>query len=118
MSTLDKLREAQRNRCKTVNVCGVEVVLSPLTAADGMRIQKQFAHIAGLTADDPQLLGFYIELVALSAVEPGTTTKALDSDEGRAALAALSLGEQLELGVAAAEINGFAGSTTDDAKKN
>lgn len=107
MNTLEKLRAVQQKRCKAVNVGGVEVVLAPMTAADGLAVQKRFAHVEGFTANDPAVFDFYIELIAVCAVEPGTTAKALDSEEGRALVRALPAHDQLSLGAAAAEINGF-----------
>lgn len=107
MNTLERLREAHHRRCNTVNVAGVEVTLAPMNASDGIAMQRQFADMQGLTADNPLLLAFYVELIARSAVEPGTAAKALDSDEGRELLAGLPMLEQIQLGVAAAEVNAF-----------
>jgi hypothetical protein len=78
-----------------------------MTAADGLVVQQRFSHIEGFQANDPGVFDFYIELIAICAVEPGSTAKALDSDEGRALVRALPARDQLSLGAAAAEINGF-----------
>lgn len=117
MNTLQKLREAHQKRCKTVNVCGVEVGLKPLTVAEAQPLIAQFSDVAGLKADDPRLVGLYVELIARCAVEPGTSEKALDSDDGRAMIRDLPMGELFDLGFTAAEVSGLGGKAAD-AKKN
>ena len=117
MSTLNRLQAAHANRCRTVTVCGVEVGIRPLTAAQAQPLVKEFADCAGLTADDQRLMNLYIEIIARSAVEPGTSTLALDSDDGRALLRDLPFGDLFQLGFAAAEASGLGGSK-DEPKKN
>ena len=115
MTTLERLRQAHLDRCKTVTVSGVEVGMRPLTVTEAQPLISKFAELAGVSADDPRLLQFYIELIALCAVEPGTTSKALDSDEGRDLIRNLPMGDLFELGFAAAEASGLGGEA---AKKN
>lgn len=118
MNTLEKLRLAHQQRCQTVDVGGVPVVLAPMNALDGIEIQRHFAAVDGFQGNDPALLNFYVELVARSAVEPDTHAKALDSDEGRALVRSLPMLEQIELGAAAAKVNGFLKPADEnDAKK-
>lgn len=107
MNTLEKLRLAHVQRCQTVDVGGVPVVLAPMNALDGMAIQKKFGSLQGLANDNPVLLDFYVELIALSAVEPETHAMALDSVEGRALVRGLPLLTLFELGSTAAQVNGF-----------
>lgn len=119
MNTLEKLRLAHQQRCQTVDVGGVSVVLAPMNALDGIEIQRQFAAVQGFKGNDPALLNFYVELVARSAVEPDTHAKALDSDEGRALVRSLPMLVQIEIGAAAAQVNGFMRPAEESqAKKN
>ncbi len=119
-STLDRLKEVQQKRRQIVKVGDVEVTVMPMTAAAGMQLAKRFDALfadGDVMADDPLLLEFYTELVALTVVEPDSNELALNSDEGRALFRSLTIRDQMELGAAAADASGIA-HEVNDAKKN
>lgn len=117
MSTLDRIREAHKARCKVVTVAGVEVTLAPITAAAAMALQARHADDAGKTDDDPQLLELWIDTIAATARDGEGLV--FDSDDGREVLRSLTLAELADIGGEALLMAGLAKVKDEaDAKKN
>lgn len=121
MSTsLERLQASVAAELRTVEVRGVLLTLSRLTAADALALMRFYEGIAkdqeGKPTDDAALIEFYLSLVGKSLVEADTQERLYDNDYGRQVLTALGT-DLFTLGEAAADLNGLTKEAKEETKK-
>lgn len=119
-TSLERLQASVAAELRTVEVRGVPLALSRLTAVDAIALMRVYESLPkdaeGNPTSDDATLDFYLRLVGKSIIEPDTQERLYDSDEGRNVLTALGT-DLFVIGQVATELNGLNKEAAEETKK-